>query len=1326
MHEDVDPEEESVHAVLDQVSAELFSVLSSQSHEVISHLCGMLPGDAQVYMEQQRVLGSSSADVIVTGMLDCLRMESAEVCCSFLQSMCMLCEHIPMHLESRLLSVAGYATTSTKLSPAKDRTSFRNTDYCEVSSCSPERQKSPLTSADQPPIKRPCIDLWEQYMSAVRKFMVRRWENLSGHLLKEVQLEDIWISPRSMSRVRDRPNQTPASDRGNRTPDTSEDYGSMESRVTLDTFLQGCVKAVTVMVGQPGSGKTLLMSCLGQQWAHGLGPIPSSYLFVLLEFRQLNLLSRPVSLFELLFQHYLPPQGGNSEKRAIFDHLISNPEQSCWVLDGYDEFHSEIFGKDAQSEEVSDPQNNMPVANLISALLNRHILPGCTVVVTCRAQDVIDFEGVSDKVGHLLGWEHCEIKDYVTNFFGRNADKGVGTQAADLLFSNRHLLAMSTIPALCHICCICMEHLLMDGRQEASTTQSGDRGRNPKKNIQNLHSAGGDAESCDEKGGEGTEDNTSAENLRGEEASPHGLPQIPTTLTQVYFTLLEVFLRRDTPKITTPPERIGFTLSQYGSEVCELSQLAWRGVEKNKILFMKEDIPQELLEFSTRTGLFSQVEVRREDGMLVSAYCFIHLTLQEFLAALRLMTSDDVPDTQLKNKFSLRTRWMTRSDQRTVFTDSLYRYVCGLASSGCTAVLVQLVGTGRQTWVQKRQALILKLLKKLSVSNTLTGPKLLELCHCVQESQDDQIAKEVVGTRPNVELRNIQLLPNDVEALAFVVNSVGDKGIGLNFRACSMELECLTFLPRCQYIHRLSFRSRKYDDHFAEQLSSILPEFANLRKLELSCASLTEKGAASLSSALQKCPHISEINLSDNNLKDSGIRFIADLFPKLQQLVSASLGRNNGSLRGVGYLIQMMTSCLNIQHVHVNGLEDVTVTFSQNCGTKSLESTSEPTISLLNQSWNKTATQGLTESLACCPVLSVLDLSGGEWDVQSLKTLTQFLPQTRIFRKIILSNSSLGSKGLKMLLEVLPHLSNIQEIDASNNGIGIAGVTMLASALSSHGNLQQVHISNGGKQQVILKFCWNNSDDNKLLKEFRMIKSRLLPSYMTSLCQKLIRCCFHFELAFSHCSMTDEAVKNLLKFLPKMTSLHRLNVSHSITSTDMALRALCSLNQSQRVTSVELRHCDESFVQFDRVKAEQTRCRLTDFDLNDANMQQLLEILQQVPQLSELDLSGNHLKDEAVNRVVDFLPMLKIASYVNLSNNMMTQQGVLDVAGTLCTCHSVSSVEVSLGEEKRSLIWFREYRGEKSLSVTDSSLSLEHLGRIAEIMSNCPSLTKLE
>uniref|UniRef100_A0AAQ5YC59 NACHT domain-containing protein n=1 Tax=Amphiprion ocellaris TaxID=80972 RepID=A0AAQ5YC59_AMPOC len=1282
MDDEVDPNEENVNSVLAQESSELFHILNGQSPTVIMQLCQMMASEAGW---QNQLSAASSSTNPIQAMLDYFRTARAEKCRIFLQSVCLWCENIPMRLESRLMSVAGDTSSEYEMMQQNH---------------------------------------WDQYFTSVRGLLQRRWERLTERLVKDVQLENVWVSLRTTNRVRDRPDQTPGSaDRGSRTPESDGDYIFLESRLTLETFLQGCEGKVTVLVGQAGSGKTLLMSCLGQQWANGLGPIPSSYLFVLLEFRQLNLLSRPLTLAELLLQHYLPPNGGNDAQSAIVDCLLSNPEQSCWVLDGYDEFHGKLNRQEMQREPL-DLENPLPVADLISGLLNRQLLKGSTVLVTCRVRDVMDLDGVSDKVGQLLEWGHHEIKEYVDKFFGVKGDslnRALGAQAADLLLSSRHLLAMSSLPALCNICCICLEHLLLEGTQI-----SGERsGEEDSRGEPRAHS---------EQGGkrEGSEDIAKGGTNGRAQLCPT-LAQIPTTLTQVYLTVLGAFLGRGSnqggrdfrPRDERFPQstvNTQTTLSQY--RLCTLSRLAWRGLEESKILFEEEDIPQDVLEFSVRTGLMSQVELRRQDGMLVSAYCFIHLTVQEFLAALRLMTSADVSDAQLKKRFSLKTRWTTKSNHKTVFTDSLYLYVCGLASPQCTPALVQLArasgGTRVQSWVQKRQELVRKMLKTLCQSNTLTGPKILELCHCVQESQDHQLAKQFVDARPTLELRNIRLLPNDIEALAFVVNAGGDNDIGLDFGACSMELECLDVLSRCQSIHCLSFRSRKYGDKFAEKLASVLPEFTALRKLEFCGSSLTAMGAACLASGLQKCPDITEINLSDNNLKDNGIGHIAEIFTKLQKLVSVMLGRNNTSLKAVDYLIEKMSSCLNIQHVCADGMKEVSVTFSPDTDK----------ISLLNQDWSKPEMRNLARTLARCPSLSVLDLSGGQWDEQTLKTLIQFLPEIRITEKIILndscssveslviltsllshcppvvelhirykhtytvhcyhicthstivvapltptllsccnllpadlervwkslgtssgltlldlSNNSLGNKGLRKLLDVLPCLSNIQEINASNNGIGMEGVVMLADALSSYDSLTQILISDGGKDQVILKFSPNKSMCLFFV-FFRIRNSSLLPSNVTTLCTRLVQCGSHLELEFSHCSLTDRAIKNLQKVLPKMMSLQRLNVSHSITSTTDALTLVSCLNDSQRVTSVELRyrafHCHFIFL-----------------------------------------------------------------IHPPLSLSLMS------------AC--------SLGEEERCLIWFRQSGGcEKSLSVRESSLKRDHLVRLVDIVPNYPCVAKLD
>ncbi|XP_034061773.1 protein NLRC5 isoform X1 [Gymnodraco acuticeps] len=1422
MDEEVDPDNENVNSVLAQESSELLRIISGQTPVVIMKLCEMMPSEGRWDM----VLGpgSSSATHNIEAMLNYYIMAKAADCCNFLQSVCILCENIPMHLESRLMSVAGNA----------------NND-CENSSPSVTDGKTSSPLSEKQLIKRPRIgNHWERYIAAVMRLLQRRWERLSERLVRDVQLERVWVSLRTPNRGRDRPDQTPGSaEKGGRTPEPDGDYGFMESRVTLETFLNGCAGKVTILVGPAGSGKTLLMSCLGQQWAQRLAPIPSSHLFVLLEFRHLNLLSCPLSLSELLFRHYLPLKGCNEANRAIVDYLISNPEQSCWVLDGYDEFHSKITKQELHGEPL-DADKSLPVSDLVSGLLNRQLLPGCTVVVTCRARNVSDLEGLSDKVGHLLGWDRHEIKEYVDNFFGlkgHSSHKAIGPQAADLLLSSRHLLAMSSLPGLCNTCCICLEYLLLEAREPSKREIHRESGTEARRNAESneekeLHIPGGGR---GEEGRRGESYGPRGDQRRGNDdiltdgtngrAQPTPTEaQIPPTLTQIYLTVICAFLSRDPDatesnegsNATSIPQSVVCTLGRYRSELCELSQLAWRGVEESRILFTKEDISPEVLDFSIRTGLFSQVELRREDGGLVNSYCFNHLTLQEFMAALRIMTSADVSDTQLKKRFSLKTRWTTKTDQRTVFTDSLHQYVCGLASPCCTEALVEVArtsgGSGGQSWVQKRQNLVLKLLKNFCQSNTLTGPKILDLCHCVQESQDHQLAKQAVDGRSTLELRNIRLLPTDIDALAFVVSSAGDNGIGLDFGACSMELECFDVLPRCRYIHSLSFRSRKYGDKFAEKLSSILPNFTTLRKLEFCCASLTVTGAASLVSALQDCPDITEINLSDNNLKDEGIKHVADIFTKPLRLISVKLGRNNSSLEAVDYLIGKMSSCSNFQNFNADGMKELTVTFSQTSDLNSHKTKSEPTISLLNQKWCKTKMQKLANSLARCPALSVLDISGGHLDVETLRMLTKFVPKFKVTKKIIandccssveglvvltallsdcpavvelsirlqspvqvsivfsggrekaanekskilclsccdllpahlekvwrslgassdltlldLSSNCLGKKGLKKLLEVLPRLGSIQEVNASNNGIGREGVALLAGALCSHNNLTQIHISGGDREQVILKFCPDKRKDKQRLKMLRINNSSILPSNVTTLCRQLAYCRSHLELDLSHSSLTDKAIENLLKCLPKMTSLQRLNVSHSIISTSGAVMLVRCLNVSQRVTSVELRPQSESFICFGTVKAEEASCRLTHCSLKGDELERLLKILQRCPHLSNLNLSSNQLGDEGVKRFLDSLQTLKITSYVNLSGNGLTQEGVLDVVSALCNCNHVSGGEVSLGAEQKCLIWFTQCEGcVKTLSIRESCLEHNHLIRLAEIVSICPSLIKLE
>lgn len=557
---------------------------------------------------------------------------------------------------------------------------------------------------------------------------------MTQSVVKDIRLDDTWVYLRHRNplRTKDRTAHVP--------PDHQDgEDASLEHKVSVESLLKTSGRLV-VLLGQAGSGKTLLVHCLGQSWADGA--FPSVHLLFLLEFRQLNLMSRDLSLKELLFLFYPPSEDFKDQSEAVFEFIFSNPEKVCFIFDGYDEFRAK-FTNPEKLDSAIDPNERMAMPDLLSGLCNRKILPNCTVLVTCRPRDVTDMFGSPGSVTcELLGFDRLGVKEYAEQYFHKKGDE-LKQKAVNSLMENRHLLSMSYVPGLCQICCVCMDYLF---------SSVGDQGN----------------------------------------------PQLPISLTQIYIQILSAFLNR-----FSAGQRSGTPLLQkHKTKIIEMSQLALSGLERSTIVFMATEVSPELQDFGVRTGILSRVKLTREDGTSGYGFTFMHLTMQEFLAAINLMTSQSITESQLKKKLNLKTRWTTKTDPKSVFTDSLHLYVCGLAAEACTLSLVQLKGTdGAAAWVRKRQGTVRDILRSLAGSASQTGPKIVELCRCVHETRDAKLAR-AVGSRPQFELRNIRLIAVDMEALAFVT-AAADQNVCLDFGGCSIDLDCLEILPSFKNVDHL-------------------------------------------------------------------------------------------------------------------------------------------------------------------------------------------------------------------------------------------------------------------------------------------------------------------------------------------------------------------------------------------------------------------------------------------------------------------------------------------------------------------------------------------
>lgn len=105
----------------------------------------------------------------------------------------------------------------------------------------------------------------------------------------------------------------------------------------------------------------------------------------------------------------------------------------------------------------------------------------------------------------------------------------------DRLLSTQHLLAMAAIPALCNICCICLEHLLLQ-EMDMNRTQKM-MTKTSEKEVEERSRRG--------RGGDTLRDLTN-----GGAQFPATHVQILSTLTQVYLTVLGAFLSHDQDKQT--------------------------------------------------------------------------------------------------------------------------------------------------------------------------------------------------------------------------------------------------------------------------------------------------------------------------------------------------------------------------------------------------------------------------------------------------------------------------------------------------------------------------------------------------------------------------------------------------------------------------------------------------------------------------------------------------------------------------------------------------------------------------------------------------------
>ncbi|XP_059379006.1 NLR family CARD domain-containing protein 3-like [Carassius carassius] len=483
--------------------------------------------------------------------------------------------------------------------------------------------------------------------------------------------------------------------------------------------------------------------------------------------------------------------------------------------------------------------------------------------------------------------------------------------------------------------------------------------------------------------------------------------EIPKTLTQMFTHFLIFQTKMKTQKYD---ERIEVDLQQARKTIFSLGKLAFEQLETGNLIFYEEDLRQcgiDVKEVSVYSGVFTQI-FREEIGLcLGKLYSFVHLSIQEFFAALFRFLSF-VSDKKQKSEITdFQKKEVDKALQSENGHMDLYlRFLLGLSLESNQSLLPSLL---TQTRNMIHSSLEITEYIKEKIRENPSPEKTINLFHCLNELNDhflqQEVQKYLKGTHVN-RLADAKLSPDQWSALVFVL---------LNSE------EELT-----------DFELSKY--HQSEEgLLRLLPVVRVCRKANLSGCFLTWRSCSALAKALR---NLRVLNLSHNNLQNSGIKLLsADL--KNSHCKLETLKLYNCSIGEEGF--NALVSALRLNPSHLRELD---------------------------VSWNKPGVSGVTllSDLLKDPhcKLDKLQLHScgiGEEGFAALSLALKSNPSH--LRELNLSSNKPGDSGVKLLSHVLEDpYCKLEKLQLSDCSIGEKGCAALASALRSNSShLRELNLS---------------------------------------------------------------------------------------------------------------------------------------------------------------------------------------------------------------------------------------------------------------------------
>ncbi|XP_048036310.1 NACHT, LRR and PYD domains-containing protein 3-like [Megalobrama amblycephala] len=521
--------------------------------------------------------------------------------------------------------------------------------------------------------------------------------------------------------------------------------------------------------------------------------------------------------------------------------------------------------------------------------------------------------------------------------------------------------------------------------------------------------------------------------------------EIPKTLTQMYthFLLIQTNIKheKDYEKNVKDEDMI-----------LKLGKVAFQQLVKGNLIFYEEDLREcgiDVTEASVYSGLCTQI-FREELGLYQGkVFCFVHLSIQEHLAALYVHLSfinNNINVFDPITKQSLRSKvkdWFRQNSTETVSLSELHqravnealqsknghldlflRFLLGLSVESHQILLQGLMKQTRSR-SDSNEETIQYIKKKISIIDS--PEKSINLFHCLNELGDHSLVEEIQQYLTSGRIKEAKLSSSQWSAVVFML---------------------LTSEKMLDVFDINNFVKRNNKTEKLKVLQKLLPVMKESRSVRLRYCGIADKGCAALTSALRSNPsHLRQLDLSENNIRKS-INLLSDVLQdphcKLQKLWLSYCGVINEGCAA-------LTSALRSNPSHLRELD-----LSENKIGKSVNLLSDvlqdphcklEILWLMDCGVTNEGCAALTSALRSNPShLRQLDLSRNKLGNLGVTLLSAVLEDPHCKLEILgLRYCDITDEGCAALASALrSNPSHLKELDLSENKLGQSGVTLLS------------------------------------------------------------------------------------------------------------------------------------------------------------------------------------------------------------------------------------------------------------------------------------------